>query len=464
MNKARILIVEDETIIGMEIEIILRTIGYQVTSIVDTSDEAIKKAETDKPDLILMDIRIKGDRDGIETAEIIRERFGIPIIFSTAYLDEERIQRAKLTMPFGYVLKPIQERDLKVTIEMALYVAKVDFERKKNEEWLATTLKSIGDAVIATDTDSKVTLLNPVGEALTGWKQAEAIGKPLNDIFHIICEQSGESIQNPVEKVLKEEKIVGLANHTILISKDGKEIPIDDSAAPIKGVQGEITGVVLVFRDVSERKQAEMTLLESESRVKHKLEALLSPESHIGSLKLSDLIDTQEIQSMMDDFFHFSNFFVAMLDIDGTVVVSSGWQDICTKFHRVHPETARFCIESDAEFSKGGPQGVIERYKCKNNLWVLSTPIIVEDKHMGNIYFGQFFYDDETIDEELFIAQAKKYGFNQADYLDALHQVPRFDKSTVDHLVSFFSKFASSISKQAYRNFIHAKALSQKSC
>ncbi len=130
MNKARILIVEDEAIIAMEVESQLQNLGYEVTSIVDTGEKAIKKAEEDKPDLMLMDIRIKGEMDGIDAAEIIRNRFGIPVIFSTAYLDQERIDRAKITMPFGYVLKPIQERDLKVTLEMALYVAQVDKERR----------------------------------------------------------------------------------------------------------------------------------------------------------------------------------------------------------------------------------------------------------------------------------------------------------------------------------------------
>jgi PAS domain S-box-containing protein len=136
MEKAKILIIEDEAIIAMEVENQLQSLGYEVTSIVDTGEKAIKKAEDDKPDLILMDIRIKGEMDGIEAAEVIRNRFGIPVIFSTAYLDEERIDRAKITMPFGYVLKPIQERDLKVTLEMALYVAKVEVERKLSEKKL----------------------------------------------------------------------------------------------------------------------------------------------------------------------------------------------------------------------------------------------------------------------------------------------------------------------------------------
>ena len=266
MEKAKILIVEDEAIIAMELESQLQSLGYTVTSIVDTGEKAIEKAEVDNPDIILMDIRIKGEMNGIDTAETIRSQFGIPVIFSTAYLDEERIERARISMPFGYVLKPIQERDLKVTVEMALYVSKVDAVRRRNEEWFSATLKSIGDAVIATDTQSNVTLLNPVAESLTGWNQKDAYGKPLDEIFNIINEESREPVESPVKKVIETGNIVGLANHTILIAKDGMEVPIDDSGSPIKNDTGENYGVVLVFRDITERKQAEEALRQSEER------------------------------------------------------------------------------------------------------------------------------------------------------------------------------------------------------
>jgi len=147
MEKARILIVEDEAIIAVELESQLQSLGYEVTSKVDTGEKAIKKAEEDKPDLILMDIRIKGEMDGIAAAEVIRNKFGIPVIFSTAYLDEERIERSKMAMPFGCLLKPIQERDLKVTLEMALYVSKVDAARKQMENELLGKKKKIEERV-----------------------------------------------------------------------------------------------------------------------------------------------------------------------------------------------------------------------------------------------------------------------------------------------------------------------------
>lgn len=141
MKESGILIVEDEAIIAMEIENSLRHMGYRVTSVVNSSRKAIEKAREDRPDLILMDIRIKGELDGIDTAEIIRSELGIPVVFSTAYLDEERIERAKLTMPFGYVLKPIQEKDLKITIEMALHVHEIDKKRQAAEQALQESEK-----------------------------------------------------------------------------------------------------------------------------------------------------------------------------------------------------------------------------------------------------------------------------------------------------------------------------------
>jgi PAS domain S-box-containing protein len=124
---------------------------------------------------------------------------------------------------------------------------------------LSTTLRSIGDAVIATDASGRITLMNSVAEALTGWREDEARGRPITEIFHIVNEHTRAVVPNPVEKVLEVGGIVGLANHTVLIARDGREIPIDDSGAPIRSEDGSTTeGVVLVFRDVTERKLAEM--------------------------------------------------------------------------------------------------------------------------------------------------------------------------------------------------------------
>jgi signal transduction histidine kinase len=136
VNKISVLIVEDEPLIALETEEKIKDLGYQISSIVGTGAKAIKKAEIDRPDIVLMDIRLKGELDGIETAGIIHSRFQIPVVFATAYAEEKYLEKAKLTHPYGYLIKPVQERDLKVVLNMALYVAEVDRKREEAEDSL----------------------------------------------------------------------------------------------------------------------------------------------------------------------------------------------------------------------------------------------------------------------------------------------------------------------------------------
>ena len=137
-------------------------------------------------------------------------------------------------------------------------------ESYAREQWLNTTLRSIGDAVIAADPDGQVVFMNPVAEQLTGWKEKEAYGLPLSKIFVIVNQRTRAAVENPVDAVRRSGKIVGLANHTILISKDGTEFHIDDSAAPILNVNARMIGIVLVFRDISERHASELALMRAE--------------------------------------------------------------------------------------------------------------------------------------------------------------------------------------------------------
>jgi PAS domain S-box-containing protein len=146
----------------------------------------------------------------------------------------------------------------------------------EQQEWLNVTLRSIGDAVVATDTQGHVTFLNPVAELLTGWTTAQALGQPLDGVFPIVHEETRHPVENPVAKALREKRIVGLANHTILISKAGDEWAIDDSASPIRDEKGEIIGVILVFHEITERRKAEREkdqALEAAQQAKAKLTA-----------------------------------------------------------------------------------------------------------------------------------------------------------------------------------------------
>jgi PAS domain S-box-containing protein len=131
---------------------------------------------------------------------------------------------------------------------------------QEQREWLRVALSSIGDAVITTDIKGCVTCLSPVAESLTGWTQDEAAGVPLESVFKTVNEETRETVENPATRALREGVIVGLANHTLLIARDGTERPVDNSAAPIRKASGEVAGVVLVFRDVSERRRQERSV------------------------------------------------------------------------------------------------------------------------------------------------------------------------------------------------------------
>jgi len=258
MPDARILIVEDEGILALDVQQRLTSLGYPVPDIASTGEEAVQKAAEGRPDLILMDIMLPGEIDGVTAAEQIHTHFDIPVIYITAYADDDTLRRAKITEPYGYIVKPFKERELHITIDMALYKSKMERKLRESEKRWAITLKSIGDAVVATDRDGLITFMNAVAEGLMGWTQEEILDRKLTDVFNIVNRDTRLPAENPVGKALREGTIVGLANHTLLINRHGREIPIDDSAAPIKDDQGNIIGVVLVFRDITERERAEL--------------------------------------------------------------------------------------------------------------------------------------------------------------------------------------------------------------
>ena len=277
MTVKQILIVEDEIIIAEGLQRKLKTMGYDVPVIVSSGEETIKIIKENNPDLVLMDIVIHGKMDGIETAKQIHSLFDIPVVYLTAFADEKTLERAKITEPFGYLIKPYKDRELQITIEIALYKHEMERRLKQSErslreknQWLAAVIESIGDAVIATDPEGIIRLMNPIAEALTGWNQNEALGKPLTGIFNIISEETDKKTENPVTKAIREEKFYGLADHTILVTKEGIKIPVDIIGSTIKSDGDSVIGIVLIFCDIFERTRIYENLKISESLLSRK--------------------------------------------------------------------------------------------------------------------------------------------------------------------------------------------------
>jgi len=274
MSQISVLIVEDEVIVAENLSSKLEKLGYTVIGMAINGHEAVEMVLAHRPQLVLMDIKLQGELDGIATVEKIKKHLDIPVIYLTAHSDPNTLSRAKISKPYGYVLKPFDERDLATQIELALYKHEADRRVREQREWLRVTLTSIGDAVIATDEAGLITFINPVAESLTGWKQDEAIGQPVQEVFRIVNEYTRKVVDDPVRKVLQCGRIVALGNHTVLLRKGGGEVPIDDSGAPILDAQGRILGVVLVFRDVSERRRAEKALQMSQRKLSTILEQI----------------------------------------------------------------------------------------------------------------------------------------------------------------------------------------------
>jgi PAS domain S-box-containing protein len=289
-TSANILIVEDEGIVARNLDQRLTGLGYAVVGVTAFGEQAVSMARTNRPDLVLMDIRLRGEMDGIAAAEQIHQELQLPVVYLTAYADEDTLRRARVTEPFGYILKPFQERELRTAIEIALYKHRAERRLLESERRYAITLSSIGDAVIASDAAGQVTFMNPVAEAMTGWTRNESFGESFETVFRIIDEATREAVENPAATVLRSGSAVGLANHTLLIARDGREVPVDDSAAPILDDTGLFTGVVLVFRDVTARRRTESALRQSEERYRSLVESArdaiftITPEGTLTSL------------------------------------------------------------------------------------------------------------------------------------------------------------------------------------
>jgi two-component system, cell cycle sensor histidine kinase and response regulator CckA len=265
MTRPQIMVVEDESIVAEDMKAMLEGFGYAVPAVAFSGEDAIKQACETHPDLVLMDIVLKGQMSGVEAVEHIRAHCNIPVVYVTAYADEKTVRRAKVTEPFGYLLKPFDAKELQTAIEIALYKHRMEKKLHDSEQRLSITLRSLGDAVMATDSRGYVTFMNPRAEAMTGWSQAEGLGRHVAEVFQVRHETESGFPESSFAKALQEGVAVDLGDHNlILMAKDGAERPIDDSAAPLKDDRANIVGVVLVFRDISERRQLQEQLMQSQ--------------------------------------------------------------------------------------------------------------------------------------------------------------------------------------------------------
>jgi diguanylate cyclase (GGDEF)-like protein/PAS domain S-box-containing protein len=317
---ANILIVEDERVVAWSLQETLENLGHQIVGIACSGSQAIQIATTTQPNLVLIDIRLDGELDGINVAEIIRNQFTIPFVYVTAYTDALILQRAITTEPFGYLVKPFSMQELQGVIEVALRRYQLERSLVESEQQLAITLASLGDGAIAVNREGCVTYMNPVAEELTGWQQAEALGEPAHRVLNLIHPESREVIENPLLRAIQEEIRVTLSPYCLLLTKNRTERVVGDSAAPIRNLQGEIVGSVLVFQDMTERRHTEDAV---QQQIKQEqLLGRLTQRIH-QSLDLEEILTTAvtEVQQALQVDHVFIYHFHA--DGSGTVIAES---------------------------------------------------------------------------------------------------------------------------------------------
>jgi two-component system, cell cycle sensor histidine kinase and response regulator CckA len=326
---------------------------------------------------------------------------------------------------------------------------------KESHQRVLTILNNINASVYVSDIDSHdVLFVNRYVKNKLGDIEGEKCWRTLQS------DQSGPCDFCTNKKLVDAEgNPTGINRWEFQKTKTGKWYDCHDSA--IKWIDGRLVRMEIAI-DITERKRAEQALKQSESAVRKKLQAIIEPEGDLGILKLSDLVDYHSIQSMMEDFFRVTNIGSSVIDLSGNILVGVGWQDVCTKFHRTHPETNQKCKESDVILSAGIRAGTFRAYQCKNNMWDMATPIEIDGRHLGNIFLGQFFYENEVPDYELFRNQARRYGFNEAEYLAAIDRVPRWSHETVEAVMSFYAKLGEMLSSLNYSKIKLSRALAQQ--
>lgn len=580
MKKPGIMIVEDDEIISCYLEEVLADMGYEISVIVDNGRDAIEKASVCNPDLILMDIILRGDMDGIEASAAIKKKHETPIIYLTAHADEPTVERARLTEPHGFLNKPVREADLLAAINFALQRSELEKKLRERESLYRELVENSNSIILRMDTRGIVTFMNHYGLTFFGFREYDVVGRSVvetivppvdeeghdlsammhdimmhpekyrnnqnenicsdgrrvwvswtnrpiysdnGEVSEILCignditdmKRTDAAVRNS-EKILRsvfnaipdlllivdQEFRVVTSNwkgheyitaeeikkqpycyeifmhrsvpceecHAIDVFKTGAPAvregvnPVDGRTRevqcyPISDEAGQVVMVAEYVRDITDKKNSELLLKKRSEHLQSKLDFILAPDAKSESVELLDIMDWSRVQQMMEYFYAATGFPMSIMDLQNNVLVGIGWQDICVQYHRTHPATAAKCLESDTALTANLEKGQHVMYKCGNNLWDIATPIYVGNIHAGNLFMGQFFFEDEAVDVGVFRAQAETYGFDPDDYITCLEKVPRIRRDRIENILEFFKGFADILSKLGFNNIRLAKSL-----
>lgn len=268
------LVVEDESIVATDIAETLRQLGYTVLDTCFSGEEAIEACRRELPDVILMDIQLRGSVDGVEAVRQIHEQWSIPVIYLTAYSDDTVLRRAKVTQPYGYITKPFNSRELRSSIEMALYKHGMEQRLSESEELLRTTLSSINDAVITTDRDGTIRFCNSSAGALLAAEDGALVGRSLDEVLALRDPASMQPIRRPVSRLLASPEAV--QHYLLHPAGTHEDTPVECTVSRSVDRYGTVGKIVFVLRDLTKQWQIEEMRLRLSAIVESSADAILS--------------------------------------------------------------------------------------------------------------------------------------------------------------------------------------------
>ena len=260
MSKARIMVVEDEGVVALQIQESLEGMGYAVAHVALTGEEAVEKVMETEPDLVLMDIKLTGRLSGIEAARKIRGRIDVPVVYLTAFSDEETLSLAQLTDPDGYVLKPFEDKSLHAIIEMSLSKHHRAREARESGMWMSALAESMTEAVLICDVKGYVKFINPAAEALIGKQLREVQETRMRDVVSLRDSATRQPLPFPVTEPLLEGRSTIRGNCSLLVG-EGREYPVQFTASPLRSPEGTLFGVLYVLRMTGEKERIQERML-----------------------------------------------------------------------------------------------------------------------------------------------------------------------------------------------------------
>jgi len=328
-------------------------------------------------------------------------------------------------------------------------------ELRMSREDYRTTLNSIGDAVITTDTGGRIKRLNPVAEQLTGWRITDARGRPLNEVFKIIDAETREPLDTPVGRVLSSGLPAKLQKKTVLISRGGSEYPVSDSAAPIRDEEGNINGVVFVFRDITEEYQIKEAL-------QNRLVALTQPPENFDRINFEVMFNIEEIQKLQDDISRATGLSSSILSPDGQILTRpSNLANLCFQFFRKTEKGLSSCLRSDAEIISGSLSGPYLKRCGGAGLWDAGTRIIVAGRHIATWVVGQARDPSQT--EEEIRSYAREIGCDEDAVAGEFLKLPVISEEDLRNIITAIHTVAKQLSDKAYQNIQLARFIREKS-